>query len=60
MNSFELAKKVYADLGVDVEKAMDRVNNIAVSLHCWQGDDVRGFENAGSLDGGIADRKSVV
>ena len=54
MNSFELAKKVYADLGVDVEKAMARVNDIAVSLHCWQGDDVKGFENAGSLDGGIA------
>ena len=46
MNSFELAKKVYADLGVDVEKAMARVNDIAVSLHCWQGDDVKGFENA--------------
>ena len=54
MNSFDNAKKVYADLGVDVEQAMNRVNSIPVSLHCWQGDDVRGFENAGSLDGGIA------
>ena len=54
MNSFDAAKKIYADLGVDVEKAMKRVDDIAVSLHCWQGDDVRGFENAGSLDGGIA------
>ena len=54
MNSFDNAKKIYADLGVDVEQAMNRVNNIPVSLHCWQGDDVRGFENAGSLDGGIA------
>ena len=42
MNSFDAAKKIYADLGVDVEKAMKRVDDIAVSLHCWQGDDVRG------------------
>ncbi len=54
MNSFDYAKQIFADLGIDVEKAMTRVSNIAVSLHCWQGDDVRGFENAGSLDGGIA------
>ena len=54
MNSFDNAKQMFADLGVDVEKAMNRVSNIAVSLHCWQGDDVKGFENSGSLDGGIA------
>ncbi len=53
-NSFEAAKKQYSDFGVDVEKAMARVASIPVSLHCWQGDDVAGFENDMSLDGGIA------
>ncbi|MBQ9804765.1 MAG: L-rhamnose isomerase [Lentisphaeria bacterium] len=51
---FESAKQFYADLGVDVEAAFERLNNIPVSMHCWQGDDVAGFENAGSLDGGLA------
>lgn len=51
---FESAKQVYADLGVDVEAAFERLNDIPVSMHCWQGDDVAGFENAGSLDGGLA------
>lgn len=51
---FESAKQFYADLGVDVEVAFERLNNIPVSMHCWQGDDVAGFENAGSLDGGLA------
>ncbi len=53
--AFVLAKQQYAELGVDVDRAMDQLNAIAVSLHCWQGDDVGGFENAGTdLDGGIA------
>lgn len=51
---FENAKSFYADLGVDVEAAFTRLDNIPVSLHCWQGDDVNGFENSGALDGGIA------
>lgn len=51
---FDAAKKVYADLGVDVEAAFARLDQIPVSLHCWQGDDVAGFENNGALDGGIA------
>ena len=51
---FETAKAFYADLGVDVEAAFARLDNIPVSLHCWQGDDVNGFENSGALDGGIA------
>ena len=53
-NCFETAKKFYADLGIDVEAAFARLDNIPVSLHCWQGDDVNGFENSGALDGGIA------
>ena len=54
MNNFEWAKNVYASVGVDVEKAMDRLAAIPVSLHCWQGDDVSGFENSNELSGGIA------
>jgi L-rhamnose isomerase len=53
--AFQLAKERYAALGVDVEQAMQRLAGIAVSLHCWQGDDVGGFENTGSeLGGGLA------
>jgi L-rhamnose isomerase len=52
--AFELAKQRYADNGVDVEAAIDRLDRIPVSMHCWQGDDVRGFENPqGALTGGI-------
>ena len=51
---FDAAKKVYEDLGVDVEAAFKRLDQIPVSLHCWQGDDVAGFENSDALDGGIA------
>ncbi|MGD8106018.1 L-rhamnose isomerase [Pantoea sp. FN0302] len=52
--AFELAKQRYADNGVDVEAAMEQLDTIPVSMHCWQGDDVRGFENPqGALTGGI-------
>ncbi|MDR7342491.1 L-rhamnose isomerase [Pantoea alhagi] len=52
--AFELAKQRYADNGVDVEAAMQQLDTIPVSMHCWQGDDVRGFENPqGALTGGI-------
>lgn len=51
--SFQEAKAKYAEFGVDVEKALERVANIPVSLHCWQGDDVIGFDSTGALDGGI-------
>jgi len=54
MNEFDFAKQTYAANGVDVEKAFQRLDNIAVSLHCWQGDDVNGFENQNGLDGGLA------
>lgn len=53
-SNFNVAKKVYTDLGVDVESAFQRAAAIPVSIHCWQGDDVAGFENTGPLDGGIA------
>ena len=52
--AYELAKERYAEIGVDTEAAMARIAKIPVSVHCWQGDDVRGFENPdGDLTGGI-------
>ncbi|MCK5175861.1 MAG: L-rhamnose isomerase, partial [Planctomycetes bacterium] len=52
-NAYEIAKDRYSQMGVDVDRAMERLADIAVSIHCWQGDDVGGFERAGaSLEGG--------
>ena len=54
IEAYEMAKERYATLGVDTEKAMDILQHIALSLHCWQTDDVKGFENlGGALTGGI-------
>ncbi|MBQ4228024.1 MAG: L-rhamnose isomerase, partial [Clostridia bacterium] len=51
---FEYAKDVYAEHGVDVEKAMEKAAQFAISMHCWQGDDVIGLESdAGGTSGGI-------
>lgn len=50
---YEAASEYYGDIGVDVAAALSRLKSIPISLHCWQGDDVSGFENAGSLDGGL-------
>ena len=51
--AYELAKKQYAALGVDTEKAMEGMKDFQISLHCWQGDDVGGFETPDSeLSGG--------
>ena len=41
---FEMAKDQYAAIGVDVEKAMEQLAKAPLSIHCWQGDDVLGFE----------------
>ncbi len=53
--AYRLACEQYAELDVDVDEAIDRLDGIAVSIHCWQGDDVGGFEGetAGLSDGGI-------
>ncbi|MEM6159292.1 L-rhamnose isomerase [Erwinia sp. P6884] len=52
--AFELASQRFADIGVDVNAAMAQLDKLPVSMHCWQGDDVRGFENPqGALTGGI-------
>jgi L-rhamnose isomerase len=53
--SFRLARDRYAALGVDVDAALSRLRTIPISLHCWQGDDVGGFEIGGQeLGGGLA------
>ncbi|MGC9941717.1 MAG: L-rhamnose isomerase [Verrucomicrobiota bacterium] len=52
--SFSLARERYSELGVDVDRALKILAKIPVSLHCWQGDDVGGFEHSGgSLGGGL-------
>ncbi len=51
--AYEIAKERYAVLGIDTDKAMDALQNISLSMHCWQADDVIGFESGGALTGGI-------
>lgn len=54
MSNYSIAQQRYADLGVDTEKALQILSSIPISLHCWQGDDVGGFEREGAeLTGGI-------
>lgn len=53
LKSYEIAKERYAALGIDVDKVMDQLQKLSISMHCWQADDVQGFESAGSLTGGI-------
>ena len=50
--AYELAKERYAEMDVDVDQAIQRLKSIAISLHCWQGDDVGGFEHGEALSGG--------
>ncbi len=50
---YELAKAKYAAYGIDTEAALRKVKEIPISLHCWQGDDVIGFDGEGALSGGI-------
>lgn len=52
--AYEAAVERYAAVGVDAREAMDKLQKISLSMHCWQADDVSGFENqGGSLTGGI-------
>lgn len=53
INAYKLAKARYADLGIDTDKVMDTLQRTSLSLHCWQADDVTGFESRGTLTGGI-------
>jgi L-rhamnose isomerase len=53
--SYQLAKERYAQIGVDTDRALKKLAGISISIHCWQGDDVGGFENASQeLGGGLA------
>ena len=51
--AYELARARYAQIGVDTDAAIEKLKTIPVSLHCWQGDDVTGFDHDGPLTGGI-------
>ncbi|MDF2588996.1 MAG: L-rhamnose isomerase, partial [Anaerocolumna sp.] len=50
---YESAKEIYQSIGVDTDKAIDILKQIPISMHCWQGDDVKGFDQDGPLSGGI-------
>jgi L-rhamnose isomerase len=53
--TYQRAREAYAAVGVDTEQALARLDQVPISMHCWQGDDVRGFENPqGELTGGIS------
>ena len=53
MSRYESAREIYESLGVDTEKAIETLRSTAVSVHCWQGDDVTGFDSKQALSGGI-------
>ena len=53
LKAYEIAKERYAALGVDTDKVLEQLQNFHLSMHCWQADDVGGFESAGDLTGGI-------
>src|SRR5512136_2108831 len=53
--TYRLARERYARIGVDTDRALRNLGSVSISLHCWQGDDVGGFENMGQeLGGGLA------
>lgn len=53
MNEYQQASARYAAFGVDTEAALAALQSVSISMHCWQGDDVAGFDRAGALTGGI-------
>ena len=53
MTNYEYAKAKYAELGINTDLAMDILKDVPVSIHCWQGDDVSGFDSKEALSGGI-------
>ena len=53
LNAYTLAKERYAALGIDTDKAIETLEKTPISLHCWQTDDVMGFESKAGLSGGI-------
>ena len=53
MTRYEYAKAKYAEIGIDTEKVIEMLATVPVSVHCWQGDDVTGFDSKQALSGGI-------
>lgn len=53
MNRFESAKEIYSSYGINAEAAIEKLKDVTISVHCWQGDDVTGFDNKEALSGGI-------
>ena len=53
MTRYESARAIYAKLGVDTECAIERLGEVPIAVHCWQGDDVVGFDSREALSGGI-------
>ncbi len=53
MSRYESAKELYASIGIDTEEAVRKLSDITISIHCWQGDDVGGFDSDNALSGGI-------
>ena len=52
-NEYSIAKNKYASIGIDTDAVIDNLASIPISMHCWQGDDVRGFDSDSALSGGI-------
>ncbi len=50
---YNSAKEIYASIGIDTDAVLEKLDSVAISLHCWQGDDINGFEGGGALSGGI-------
>ena len=53
MSAYEYAKAAYAKYGINTDAAMEALKNVTIAMHCWQGDDVTGFDNKEALSGGI-------
>ncbi len=51
--AYDIAVERYAQLGIDVEEVLAKLQKVEISMHCWQADDVAGFESTGDLTGGI-------
>ena len=52
-NAYDYAKELYASIGIDTDEVIKRLAAVPISMHCWQGDDVQGFESSAALSGGI-------
>ncbi|MBQ9350210.1 MAG: L-rhamnose isomerase, partial [Phyllobacterium sp.] len=53
LKAYEIAKERYAAWGIDTDKALEQLQDFHLSMHCWQADDVGGFESSGDLTVGI-------